>query len=130
MKRSKYWNFNLTEEDHRKILTHQNGVCALCGHSLSEQGKPLRLAVDHNHADGLIRGLLCFRCNVMVGALTIALVEKILEYLLNPPATQALGAPRYGLPGRVGTKKQRKLYKKLLKSQKDMKAGSHEVPSP
>jgi len=54
----------------------------------------------------------------MVGALTIILVEKILEYLKNPPATQALGAPRHGLPGRVGTKKQRKLYKKMLKNQK------------
>jgi Recombination endonuclease VII len=116
MPRSKFWNFNLTEEDVQKIVAHQGRACALCGKTLTKKGEPLRLAIDHDHSSGLIRGLLCFRCNIMLGSLTLDFVKKILAYLLNPPATQTLGAPRFGLPGRVGTKKQRKLYKKLQKA--------------
>lgn len=115
MARSKLWNFNISEDERERIKNFQNGACALCGNMVTKKGEPLRLAVDHDHKSGLIRGLLCFRCNTMLGSLVIEFVRKILDYLLNPPATQVLGAPRFGLPGRVGTKKQRKLYKKLQK---------------
>lgn len=51
--------------------------------------------------------------------MTVDFVRKVLEYLLKPPATAALGSPRYGLPGRVGTKKRRKLIAKLRKEKKN-----------
>jgi hypothetical protein len=46
----------------------QGGVCALCGrpesHPHSKGSDQIRsLAVDHDHATGKVRGLLCFRCN-------------------------------------------------------------------
>ena len=120
MPKPKLWNFNITEDERDQIFKFQNGACALCGNTVTKKGEPLKLAIDHDHKDGLVRGLLCFRCNTMLGSLVTEFVRKILEYLLNPPATQVLGAPRFGLPGRVGTKKQRKLYKKLKKQEKTL----------
>jgi hypothetical protein len=38
--------------------------CAICGDT-NPSGK--RLALDHNHDTGKLRGLLCSRCNAMVG---------------------------------------------------------------
>lgn len=53
----------VTEADYRRMLEAQGGVCAICG------GTPeLRnYAVDHDHATGRVRGLLCRRCNLGVG---------------------------------------------------------------
>lgn len=106
--------FHITLEELQKILDYQSGCCAMCGKSLS---KP---HLDHRHTDGLLRGALCWFCNRVLGLVRDdpKLLQRGAEYLMNPPATRALGAPRYGLPGRVGTKKQRKLAKKLSKQQK------------
>ena len=44
------------------MLEAQNGVCAICKKT---EGK--HLSVDHNHVTGEIRGLLCSRCNLVIG---------------------------------------------------------------
>jgi hypothetical protein len=49
----------------------QNGVCAICGQpevGLGRGGKPRRMSIDHNHATGVIRALLCHNCNFMIGS--------------------------------------------------------------
>ena len=106
--------FNLSLVDKKKILDYQGNVCAICKRPMN------RPNVDHRHSDGLVRGCLCSRCNRALGRFGDSLVLLIaaVEYLTNPPATAALGAPRYGLPGRVDTKKQRRLAKRLRKQQK------------
>lgn len=58
--------FGLTEDDYDDLLESQGGVCRICG---SEPTESRSLAVDHDHADGTIRGLLCFACNVGIGHL-------------------------------------------------------------
>jgi hypothetical protein len=55
--RSKY---NLTIDDYEALLKKQNGGCAICGNKPKE-GKNLH--IDHCHETGVLRGLLCFRCN-------------------------------------------------------------------
>jgi hypothetical protein len=103
--------FNLTPADKLAILIFQHNVCAICK-------QPMKLPnCDHDHKTGQIRGYLCPMCNRALGRFRDSLerLRAAVEYMTNFPATRALGAPRYGLPGRVGTKKQRKLAKKLLK---------------
>jgi Recombination endonuclease VII len=58
--------FDITEEQYSEMLTAQNHKCALCDRTDSPTK---RLAVDHNHATGKVRALLCDRCNRGIGLL-------------------------------------------------------------
>lgn len=61
--------FGISGEDYNLLLASQNGVCAICGQpeTAKRNGVVKFLAVDHNHKTGKIRGLLCQKCNTMVG---------------------------------------------------------------
>lgn len=111
--RAKYLmdNFKLTIEKWQKIWDYQKGLCAICGHPLKKAN------TDHDHKDGLVRGLLCVRCNRALGRFgdSLLLILAAAKYLTNPPAVAALGGAHYGYPGRIGTKKHRKLLRKLKK---------------
>ena len=59
------WKFNgvnLTFEKYQELILIQTGRCAIC---LCEFIKTP--AVDHDHETGIVRGLLCSRCNVGLG---------------------------------------------------------------
>lgn len=49
----------LSPDEYETRLESQGGVCAICGNPPAKR----KLSVDHDHATGLVRGLLCFRCN-------------------------------------------------------------------
>ena len=50
------------------MLVRQDGRCAICGRT--DSGRPgARFYVDHDHATGSIRALLCISCNVGIGLL-------------------------------------------------------------
>ena len=51
--------YGITIEDYDTILESQNGKCAICHGGTSKR----HFAVDHNHRNGNVRGLLCARCN-------------------------------------------------------------------
>lgn len=51
--------YGITMDDYDAILEEQGGVCAICCGGTSKR----HFAVDHNHKNGRIRGLLCARCN-------------------------------------------------------------------
>jgi hypothetical protein len=56
--------FGLSTEEYLSILKAQGGGCAVCGR---EPRKDRALHVDHDHATGDVRGLLCFRCIAGLG---------------------------------------------------------------
>ena len=98
--------FDITPEDYDTILAFQDGECAICGRP---PGKT-RLAVDHNHKTGLVRGLLCWTCNVALGKFRDKdeVVESAWLYVYSPPATEALGRKTYGVLGRTTNKRRKK----------------------
>lgn len=65
-------HFGITLQQYDEMFLAQDGVCAICKHPESvrynkNSDKIKRLAVDHCHETGKIRGLLCTRCNPAVG---------------------------------------------------------------
>ncbi len=73
--------YGMTVEEYDKLTQAQNNLCAIC--SLPETTKNGRLAVDHCHRTGQVRGLLCMRCNTSIGRLNDdpALLRRAAEYL-------------------------------------------------
>lgn len=69
-------------------LKEQGGVCAGCKENVKViwRGKEVRMALDHHHATGAPRGVLCIRCNRGLGLLQenpevmINLIEYINKY--------------------------------------------------
>ena len=59
-------NFRITLDQYDEMFAAQNGVCAICG-NINPDGN--RLAVDHDHKTGKVRGLLCAGCNIGLGNL-------------------------------------------------------------
>ena len=76
-------NFGLKVEQYEKMFKDQNGACAIC-EKQDTNGK--RLAVDHDHKTGKIRGLLCDRCNRGIGLMqeSISSLHNAVRYLEGP----------------------------------------------
>lgn len=64
------------------LLVAHCGRCAICARPM-----PIDINVDHDHATGRVRGLLCTPCNISVGH-----VEKIRRLNLAQAITAYLGA--------------------------------------
>ncbi len=72
-----------SKEMYDALLSQQNNVCAICGSDVghvTKNGIKARLAVDHDHQSGKIRGLLCNRCNRGLGYLENFL-QSATEYI-------------------------------------------------
>ena len=70
--------YGITSEDFRALIDTQHGDCLLCEQPLA--GK--RKVVDHDHNTGKVRGILCHRCNVMIGGMDDhAWLRRALEYI-------------------------------------------------
>ncbi|NOS67795.1 MAG: hypothetical protein HOO67_05540 [Candidatus Peribacteraceae bacterium] len=69
--------YGITPEDFAQMLKSQRGLCAICDLEM----KPA--CVDHDHETQQIRGLLCRKCNMALGALDDSLcrVYRAAEYL-------------------------------------------------
>jgi hypothetical protein len=60
--------YGISSEKYAQMLAAQEGGCAICG-SPSRDRTGGRLVVDHDHATGRVRGLLCSCCNLGIGLL-------------------------------------------------------------
>lgn len=61
------------------MLVKQGGVCKTC----QRPPKVYRLHVDHDHVTGRVRGILCGRCNWVLGLIkdSPTLLKALQEYL-------------------------------------------------
>lgn len=57
----------ITQEQYETRLAAQGGGCWFCGRRADEENGKCFLSVDHDHATGRPRGLLCLGCNVSLG---------------------------------------------------------------
>lgn len=76
--------FGLTLEEYDNMLKRQNDGCAICGKRCSTGN---RLAVDHDHVTGRVRGLLCSKHNKALGSFSdnADLLRAAIRYLsVNP----------------------------------------------
>lgn len=74
--------------DYEKMLKDQNELCKICNkpETMLSNGKTKvlkRLAIDHCHTTGKVRGLLCHRCNTGIGGFyeSIDLLNFAIDYL-------------------------------------------------
>ena len=76
-------NTGFTPEEYEQKLIEQNYSCAICGTHQSELKKSL--AADHNHTTKQKRGLLCTRCNLMLGYAQDdpSILSRAIVYLLE-----------------------------------------------
>ena len=88
--------YGITRAEYEAMLELQGGVCAACG----QKPRTKRLAVDHDHETGRVRGLLCADqergCNhAVLGSIEarsvdgpIPALRRMIAYLENPPYDQ------------------------------------------
>ena len=78
--------YKLTDESVERLISEQNGNCAICGQPPSSENVRShwngKLCIDHDHDTGRIRGLLCNDCNLAVGyGKTPRILRAAAEYL-------------------------------------------------
>jgi hypothetical protein len=61
--------YGITTDELLRLEQESNGLCAICNRPPSGESGEARLAVDHDHATGKVRGLLCGKCNKGLGLL-------------------------------------------------------------
>ena len=70
----------ITYEQYAQILEDQGYKCKLCGLPQAEESRAL--SVDHCHATGKIRGVICRRCNSMLGWIeNVTSLDELRTYL-------------------------------------------------
>lgn len=75
------FKYGILAEDFYTLLRDQEGGCAICGTEECSSGK--RMAVDHCHTTGKVRGILCGNCNKGLGCFLDSpdILVKAIKYL-------------------------------------------------
>lgn len=77
--------YGITQQQYDVLLSRQGGVCAICKETKASKrnGRVLPLHVDHCHASGKLRGILCANCNTALGKFRddIKLLLRAVAYL-------------------------------------------------
>jgi hypothetical protein len=82
------YKYKLSPADYYALFELQGGRCAICHVTPEEMGR--RLAVDHNHLTGEVRGLLCSPCNSGLGAHELRGTSAWSAYRAWPPMKELL----------------------------------------
>lgn len=79
-------NYGIAYRVYHQMLESQNNKCAVCGGEgfiMNKDRHKLKLVVDHCHATGKVRGLLCHNCNRALSLFhdNIETLTKAINYL-------------------------------------------------
>lgn len=69
--------YGITSEQYDEMVRRQQGQCLIC------QDVPAKLVIDHDHETGLVRGLLCQKCNAGLGIFSDSsdVLQRAINYL-------------------------------------------------
>jgi Recombination endonuclease VII len=87
MRNSRYKRiYGITLDEYNQMLEEQNFVCKICHcpeTSIGFGGEVKSLAIDHCHDTGKVRGLLCDRCNHLLGLAkdSTKVLQNCIKYL-------------------------------------------------
>jgi Recombination endonuclease VII len=56
------WRYGLSQQDFDRMIARQHGLCLMCWKKFTRTP-----CIDHSHATGVVRGLLCTNCNFGFG---------------------------------------------------------------
>ena len=81
--------YGLTQPEFERMLQEQDGKCFFCRRDFAAMfnGKFSPICVDHDHQTNRVRGLLCRKCNMLLGWLELCppgILRKIESYLSHP----------------------------------------------
>jgi len=104
--------YGITGEEADELLENQSGVCAICKVAPA-------VHVDHDHATGAVRALLCFNCNgglgqfrddphVLRAAAEYVEFHRLSRFVLAAAAAAGLGPVRAIRPGEPPVGSQRR----------------------
>ena len=87
-KKRRVARYGLTVAQYDQMVMAQCGACAVCGRQAGEASESFRfdqLVIDHDHATGEVRGLLCASCNLAIGILgdDLIRVRRAADYLVG-----------------------------------------------
>ena len=76
---SRMYRYSMSVDEYNAQYDAQGGCCLICKKNYKS------LCVDHCHIQDIIRGLICRRCNVMLGMAgdSIDVLYSAIEYLLK-----------------------------------------------
>jgi len=71
----------ITVEQYERALERSGGFCEICG----KRPEKRRISIDHGHKTGKFRGLICNRCNTILGLSddSSTILYKCANYLLE-----------------------------------------------
>ena len=79
--------YGVTSEEYDAILKDQDGCCAICGSDNPRHKTKSEFDLDHCHATGAIRGVLCSPCNRALGLFQDdpEVLQRAIDYLKRRP---------------------------------------------
>lgn len=79
---NRYRFYNITKEVYDEMLNNQDNKCAICRKEFTSKRKTF---IDHNHSTGMVRGLLCPKCNTILGHAndSVDILNNAIKYIVK-----------------------------------------------
>ncbi|MGW4817164.1 endonuclease VII domain-containing protein [Kitasatospora cineracea] len=77
--------YGLTIEDFERMLAEQDLKCAICAVEFDPDEHDRKPVVDHDHSTGVVRELLCHKCNLALGHFEddVTRLRSAIDYLIK-----------------------------------------------
>lgn len=76
--------FGISQVEYDRLLETQNRTCAVCQYPLNLLTSR-QVVIDHCHVTDVVRGVVCIRCNILLGAIDEAgWIERAKAYVGGP----------------------------------------------